>query len=77
VGLRPDESTDAIAVNLAEKSTAIKRLGRDSFCRQREVEFKAALEYLHALVTVVILTEDSAEGRAASFEKRPPHYRER
>jgi enoyl-CoA hydratase/carnithine racemase len=71
---RLDEETASLARRLAEKSTAIMKLGRDSFYRQQDMEFGAALEYLHALVTLVTLTEDSAEGRKAFFEKRKPRY---
>jgi enoyl-CoA hydratase len=74
---RLDEETGRLAAGLAEKSTAIMRLGRDSFYRQQDMDFEAALQYLHSLVTVVTLTEDSAEGRKAFFEKRPPQYRGR
>ncbi len=69
-----DAETLQLAARLAEKSTAIMRLGRDSFCRQQDMDFKAALEYLHSQVTLVTLTEDSAEGRRAFFEKRPPRF---
>jgi enoyl-CoA hydratase len=71
---RLDEVTAQIASALAEKSTAIMRLGRDSFYRQQDLDFKAALEYLHSQVTLVTLTEDSAEGRKAFFEKRKPKF---
>jgi len=74
---RLDEETARLAASLAEKSTAIMRLGRDSFYRQQDMDFEAALQYLHSLVTVVTLTEDSAEGRKAFFEKRPPRYKGR
>lgn len=71
---RLDEETQLVAQSLAQKSTAIMRLGRDSFYRQQDMDFQAALEYLHSLVTLVTLTEDSVEGRKAFFEKRPPRY---
>ena len=74
---RLDEETDELTGRLAEKSTAIMRLGRDAFYRQQDMDYKAALEYLHSQVTVVTLTEDSAEGRKAFFEKRKPEYRGR
>ena len=74
---RLDEETGRLAAGLAEKSTAIMRLGRDSFYRQQDMDFEGALQYLHSLVTVVTLTEDSAEGRKAFFEKRPPRYKGR
>ena len=41
------------------------------------MDFEGALEYLHSLVALVTLTEDSAEGRKAFFEKRPPQYKGR
>ena len=74
---RLDEETQRVAIRLAEKSTAIMRLGRNSFYRQQDMEFAAALEYLQAQVALVMLTEDSSEGRQAFFEKRPPQYRGR
>ena len=72
-----DEVTNALAGKLAEKSTAIMRFGRDAFYRQQDMDFKAALEYLHSQVTLVTLTEDSAEGRRAFFEKRRPEFKGR
>jgi enoyl-CoA hydratase/carnithine racemase len=69
-----DDETHQLALRLAEKSTAIMRLGRDAFYRQQDMDYKAALEYLHSQVTLVTLTEDSAEGRKAFFEKRKPKF---
>ncbi|MHB8611407.1 MAG: enoyl-CoA hydratase/isomerase family protein [Candidatus Dormibacteraceae bacterium] len=74
---RLDVETAEMATRLAAKSTAIMRLGRDSFYRQQDMGFEGALEYLHSLVALVTLTEDSAEGRRAFFEKRPPQYKGR
>lgn len=74
---RLDEETRAIAGKLAEKSAAIMRLGRDAFYHQWDMDLKAALEYLHGQVTLVTLTEDSAEGRRAFFEKRKPQFKGR
>ena len=71
---RLDEETERLAARLAEKSTAIMRLGRDSYYRQQDMDFEAALEYLHSLVALVTLIEDSVEGRKAFFEKRPARY---
>ena len=72
-----DDTTTELAHQIAAKSTAIMRLGRDSFYRQQDMDFKAALEYLHSQVTLVTLTEDSAEGRRAFFEKRKPEFKGR
>jgi enoyl-CoA hydratase len=72
-----DEETQRLALRLAGKSTAIMRLGRDSFYRQQDMDFAAALDYLQSQVALVMLSEDSAEGRKAFFEKRPPQYKGR
>jgi enoyl-CoA hydratase/carnithine racemase len=72
-----DGETQRLALRLADKSTAIMRLGRDSFYRQQDMDFAAALDYLHSQVALVMLSEDSAEGRKAFFEKRPPQYKGR
>src|SRR2546427_391628 len=69
-----DGESHELAVKVTEKSTAIMRLGRDAFYRQQDMDFKAALEYLHSQVALVTMTEDSAEGRKAFFEKRKPRF---
>jgi enoyl-CoA hydratase/carnithine racemase len=69
-----DEEIQRLADRLAEKSLAIMKLGRDSFYRQQDMDFASALEYLQSQVALVMLTEDSAEGRKAFFEKRPARY---
>src|SRR6266567_725796 len=74
---RLDEETRALTGKLAEKSTAIMRLGRDAFYQQWDMDLRAALEYLHGQVTLVTLPEDSAEGRRAFFEKRKPEFKGR
>jgi enoyl-CoA hydratase len=72
-----DELTAAVAGRLAAKSPAVLRLGRDSFYRQQDMEFRSALEYLQAQLTLVTLSEDSREGVAAFFEKREPEFKGR
>jgi len=64
-----------IAQKLAAKSPAAMRLGRNSFYRQQDMDFRAALEYLHGQFTLVTLTEDSKEGVRAFFEKREPDFK--
>ena len=64
-----------IADKLAKKSPVAMRLGRDSFYRQQDMEFSAALAYLHSQFTLITLTEDSKEGIKAFFEKREPDFK--
>ena len=70
-----DSAVAEIAQKLAAKSPVAMRLGRNSFYRQQDMEFRAALEYLHSQFTLVTLTEDSKEGIRAFFEKREPDFK--
>jgi enoyl-CoA hydratase/carnithine racemase len=72
-----DQVTGEIAAALAKKSPAVLRLGRDSFYRQQDMEFRAALEYLQSQLSLVTLSEDAREGVTAFFEKREPEFKGR
>jgi len=72
-----DALTADVAGRLARKSPAVMRVGRDSFYRQQDMEFRAALEYLQSQLTLITLTEDSREGVAAFFQKREPEFKGR
>jgi enoyl-CoA hydratase/carnithine racemase len=70
-----DNAVKEITDKLARKSPVAMQLGRDSFYRQQDMEFAAALDYLHSQFTLVTLTEDSKEGIKAFFEKREPDFK--
>jgi enoyl-CoA hydratase/carnithine racemase len=70
-----DAATAEVARSLAGKSPLVMRLGRDSFYRQQDMEFRAALEYLRSQLTLISLSEDTREGVAAFFEKRDPEFK--
>jgi enoyl-CoA hydratase len=70
-----DAVTGELAGSLAKKSPAVLRLGRDSFYRQQDMEFRAALEYLQAQLSLVTLSEDAHEGVRAFLEKREPDFK--
>jgi enoyl-CoA hydratase len=76
VGSHPelDAVTSEIAGRLARKSPAIVEIGRSSFYTQQDMEFRAALEYLHSQLSLVSLSEDAREGVRAFFEKRDPRF---
>ncbi|HEV2685695.1 MAG TPA: enoyl-CoA hydratase-related protein, partial [Actinomycetota bacterium] len=72
-----DSTVADIAGALARKSPAALRLGRDSFYRQQDMDFRAAMHYLHGQFLLVSQTEDSREGIKAFFEKREPDFKGR
>jgi enoyl-CoA hydratase/carnithine racemase len=72
-----DNTVKEITDKLAKKSPVAMQLGRDSFYKQQDMEFAAALAYLHSQFTLVTLTEDSKEGIKAFFEKRDPDFKGR
>ncbi|HEY1420806.1 MAG TPA: enoyl-CoA hydratase-related protein [Candidatus Dormibacteraeota bacterium] len=70
-----DATVDEIAGQLAAKSPVAMRLGRDSFYRQQDMEFGAALDYLQSQLALVALSDDSKEGIRAFLEKREPDFK--
>src|SRR5947199_553710 len=70
-----DSTVADITDRLVKKSPIALRLGRDSFYKQQDMAFRAALAYLHSQFTLVTLTEDSREGIKAFFEKREPEFK--
>ena len=72
-----DATVANITGKLAKKSPAIMRLGRDSFYRQQDMEFRAALDYLQGQLTLVTLSDDAKEGVLAFFQKREPDFKGR
>src|SRR5229473_384274 len=70
-----DSTVADITDRLVKKSPIALRLGRDSFYKQQDMDFRAALAYLHSQFTLITLTEDSKEGIKAFFEKREPEFK--
>ena len=66
-----------LAAELASKSTAVVRLGRDAFYAVWDQSAEAALQLLHPMLTVHTGLDDAAEGIAAFTEKRPPVWKDR
>jgi enoyl-CoA hydratase/carnithine racemase len=69
-----DAAVDELTATLAARSPAVMRLGRDSFYAVWDLAAGAALDHLHAMLTLTNQTEDAAEGIAAFLEKRPPRW---
>ena len=69
-----DAAVAELATSLASKSPAIVKLGRDSFYEVWDRSAADALAYLHPMLTLTTLTEDSQEGITAFSEKRAPRW---
>lgn len=72
-----DAEVNAMAATLASKSSAVMRLGRDSFYSVLGRAPADALSQLHPLLTVNTSLDDATEGITAFIEKRPPEWRDR
>jgi enoyl-CoA hydratase/carnithine racemase len=77
----PAEQLDAKVGELVAKvlamSPAVVRLGRDAFYAMQDMEFERALDYLQAMLTVNLGSEDAVEGVRAFLEKRDPAWKGR
>ncbi len=56
-------------------SAAIRRLGKEAWRTVQDLPYRNALQYLHNMVSLVAMTEDSAEGVAAFLAHRDPKWR--
>jgi enoyl-CoA hydratase/carnithine racemase len=72
-----DGAVDRLAAEIASKSPAIVKLGRDSFYGVWDQSGDEALRLLHTMLTITTQTEDAAEGIAAFAEKREPQWKGR
>lgn len=66
-----------MARKLSGKSSAVMRLGRDSFYTMLGMEFDKAITYLREVLVLIISTEDCQEGVTAFIEKRKPIWKGR
>ena len=66
--------TDAFAERLAAAPPIAVRLGKAAWTTAEEAPLAPALEAMQAQLSLLTTTRDAAEGVAAFFEKRPPHY---
>ncbi|MEI7555157.1 enoyl-CoA hydratase-related protein [Candidatus Chlorohelix sp.] len=69
------QEVDALATELAAKSPAIMKLGKDALYNASDLPFEQSLDYLSSMLSLCILTEDSREGLTAFLEKRKPIWK--
>ncbi len=63
-----------LALNLAAKSPVVMRIGRDSFMRANDNEYRRTIEYVVDTICHIIDTDDAQEGLEAFAEKRKPDW---
>ncbi len=61
-----------LALDFAQKSPTVMRIGRDSFMRANDYEYRRTIEYVVDTICHIIDTEDAQEGLDAFSEKRKP-----
>lgn len=66
-----------LARTIASRSPAIVAWGKRAFYQAAEQDYDDALAYLHAQLTLNLLTEDAAEGVGAFLQKREPQWKGR
>jgi enoyl-CoA hydratase/carnithine racemase len=74
---RLDATVDELLAKVLAMSPAVLRLGRDAFYAMQDMEFERALDYLQAMLTVNLASEDAVEGVRAFLEKRDPVWKGR
>ncbi len=72
-----DDAVREMTTTLASKSSAVMKLGRDSFYAVWDQSAEEALRVLHPMLTITSATDDAAEGIAAFAEKRAPIWKGR
>lgn len=72
-----DQATNELCAQLTSKSPITLRLGKDSFYESEQMERRAAMAYLHAMLGICLDTEDVVEGITAFLQKREPVWKGR
>lgn len=66
---------DVLAADLASKSPAVLKLGKDAVQKAEQMPFNEALDYLSTMLSMNLLTDDAHEGMTAFMEKRAPEWK--
>jgi len=75
----PSELLDAsflMAEQIASKSAAVVKIGKEAFYRQLEMPLSQAYDYASEVMVTNMLHRDAKEGIDAFLEKRPPKWSE-
>ena len=66
-----------LALDFAKKSPTVMRIGRDSFMRANDYEYRRTIEYVVDTICHIIDTDDAQEGLDDFAEKRKPNWQEK
>ena len=67
----------ALAQRVAARSPAVIAWGKKAFYRVEDQSYEDALAYMHAQLSLNLLTEDAMEGVTAFLQKREPRWKGR
>ena len=71
-----EDTVNKIAGQLISKSSAVLKLGIESFNTMSDMEYSKAVMFLREMVTQLMNTEDTKEGVTAFMEKRKPVWKD-
>ena len=72
-----EKTTMEMALNIAEASPLVLRLGKQAFYNQIEQDEPRAYEYANNVITLNLMAEDAQEGITAFLDKRKPVWKGR
>ncbi|MCZ7586059.1 MAG: enoyl-CoA hydratase-related protein [Deltaproteobacteria bacterium] len=72
-----DAKVSEITGEIAAKSLAVLRLGKQAFAAMQDMSIDQALSHLQTMLSINATTEDAMEGVLAFMEKRDPRWKDK
>ena len=74
---RLDSAVDTLARQIASKSTAVVKIGKEAFYRQAELGLQEAYDYASEVMTRNMMAKDAGEGIDAFLNRRQPVWQDK